>query len=86
MKVDYGKGPTEYGPGVNIELTGADIAIAIDAYLVAHQIYVNGPRTITVRDELCGYGRVYVDPSGFVIADGEKYSGRGPNKDEEQED
>lgn len=29
--------------------------------------------------ELCSYGRVYVDPSGFAIADGTRFSGRGPN-------
>ena len=51
--------------------------MAIDAFLVAHGIYVSGPRTVSVNDELCESGRVYVDPSGFVIADGEKHSGRG---------
>ena len=80
MKVKYGKGKTEYGPGVEIKLTGDEVAQAISAYLVAHGIHVNGPRTITVNDELCEKGRVYVDPSGFVIADGEKYDGRGPKK------
>ena len=49
MKVKYGKGKTEYGPGVSIELTGNDVAIAIDAYLVAHRIHVDGSRTITVN-------------------------------------
>lgn len=78
MTVDYGKGKTEYGPGVQIHLSGDEVAIAISAYLVAHQIYVNGPRTITVNGELCEQGHVYVDPSGFVIHEGDKYSGRGP--------
>jgi hypothetical protein len=77
MIVKHGKGRTEYGPGVSIELTGAEVATAIDAWLVAHNIYVNGPRTVTVNDELCKSGHVYVDPSGFVIADGVKISGRG---------
>lgn len=78
MHVMYGNGSTEYGPGVSIKLSGNEIATAIAAYLVAHGINVSGARTIRVRDELCGYGEVYVDPSGFVIADGEKFDGRGP--------
>lgn len=78
MKVEYGSGTTEFGPGVSIELTGDEVATAIDAYLVSHRIYVNGPRTIRVNGELCDRGHVYVDPSGSVITeDGKKYSGRG---------
>ncbi len=77
MKIKYGNGKTQYGPGVSINLTGDEVATAIDAYLVAHGIYVNGPRTITVNGELCDKGHIYVDPSGFVIANGEKFSGRG---------
>lgn len=77
MQVKYGKGKTEYGPGVSINLTGDEVAIAIDAYLVAHQVYVSGPRTITVNGERCNEGHIYVDPSGKVISDGEEYSGRG---------
>jgi hypothetical protein len=77
MIVKHGKGRTKYGPGVSIELTGDAVATAIDAYLVAHGFHVSGPRTITVNDELCGSGDVYVDPSGFVIADGAKIFGRG---------
>ena len=76
-----GKGKTEYGPGVQINLTGDEVAIAIDAYLVARRVVVRGPRTITVNGELCKSGSVYVDPSGFVIADGCKMSGRGAGAD-----
>lgn len=78
MDVSFGNGPTKYGPGVRIELTGEDIALAIYAYLVAHDIHISGARTVTVNGELCESGEVYVDPGGFVVADGEKYSGRGP--------
>lgn len=70
-----GKGTTRYGTGVEIELGGDEVALAIDAYLVAHGIVVRGPRTITVNGELCDFGRVYVDPSGFVIDNGVKISG-----------
>ena len=77
MDVRRGEGTTEYGPGVSIDLTGDEVATAIAAYLVAHNIHVSGARTITVNGELCEVGRVYVDPSGFVIVDGQKIDGRG---------
>lgn len=77
MNIQYGNGTTEYGPGVSIDLDGGEIATAIMAYLVAHGVHVDGPRTITVNGGLCEIGEVYVDPSGFVIYDGEKWSGRG---------
>ena len=77
MKVKYGSGTTQYGPGVEINLTGAEVATAIAAYLVARNIHVRGPRTITVNGFLCDFGRVYVDPSGFVIRKGERIDGRG---------
>jgi len=76
-KVEIGNGTTEFGPGVEITLTGDEVAIAIDAYLVAHEIHVSGPRTVCVNGGLCEDGSIYVDPSGFVIANGQKYSGRG---------
>lgn len=81
MEIKYGDGKSEYGPGVSIELTGNEVATAIDAWLVAHGIRVNGPRTIWVNGDLCRRGHVYVDPSGFVIAGGERFSGRGPGED-----
>ncbi len=79
MIVKHGNGRTEYGPGVSVELTGDEVATAIDAWLVAHDVHVSGARTVTVNGELCKSGHVYVDPSGFVIADGVKISGRGGN-------
>lgn len=78
MDVRYGTGRTEFGPGVSITLTGDEIATAIDAYLVAHGVHVRGARTITVNGDLCEIGHAYVDPSGFVVANGERLSGRGP--------
>jgi hypothetical protein len=77
MNIKYGEGKTAFGPGVLIELSGDEIATAIDAWLVARVVHVEGPRTITVNGEIIGGGSVRVDPSGFVIADGEKISGRG---------
>lgn len=78
MEVKYGEGQTLYGPGVSIELTGDEVARAIDTYLVAHGICARGPRTVTVNGSLCTAGRVYVYPDGFVISGGERFSGNGP--------
>jgi len=78
MKVKHGKGTTKYGPGVQIDLSGNEVATAIDAYLVAKGVVVRGPRTIRVNGELCETGEIYVDPSGFVIRKGKKIDGRGP--------
>ena len=76
MKIKKGKGTTEYGKGVNIKLTGNEVATAIDAYLVARGVVVSGARTITVNGELCESGRIYVDPSGFCIdKKGKKWDG-----------
>lgn len=59
-----------FGPAVSVELTGNDVATAIDAYLVAHGVTVRGPRTVSVNGELCQGGQVYVDPSGFLVYKG----------------
>ena len=77
MEVKFGSGPTEYGPGVEINLTGEDVALAIDTYLVAHNIHVRGARTIIVNGELCRRGQVYVDPGGFVMHEGKRFNGSG---------
>jgi hypothetical protein len=82
MQVRYGNGKTEFGPGVTVELTGDEVATAIDAYLVAHGVNIRGSRTITVNGELCEEGEIYVDPSGFVVANGKRLSGRGPQGDD----
>ncbi len=68
-----------FGRGVSIELNGDEVATAIDAYLKAHRVHVSGPRTVTVNGELCERGRVYVDPSGFVITPEGRKRG-GPNR------
>lgn len=79
MKVNYGNGQTQYGPGVEITLTGDEVATAIDAYLVSHGIIIRGPRTISINGEICTdfNSSIYVDPSGFVVNNGIKYSGSG---------
>jgi hypothetical protein len=82
MKIRHAQFPhAPYGPGVEITLSGNEIALAISAYLVAKGVHIEGPRTITVNDEFCEEGLVYVDPSGYVIdKKGKKIDGRGPTK------
>ena len=75
MKVKKVKGESQYGKGVLISLSGSEVATAIDAYLVARGIHVSGARTIRVNDALVSSGRVYVDPSGYVIKKGKKIEG-----------
>ena len=77
MEVYFGNGKTEYGTGVQIDLTGEEVARAIYAYLAAHNVHIQGAATIIVNGELCEEGEIYVDPSGFVVANGKKWSGRG---------
>jgi hypothetical protein len=77
MNIKLGNGKTQYGPGVQIDLTGDEVATAIHAYLTAHNVHISGARTIRVNGAIIEKGEVYVDPSGFVITDGIKYSGKG---------
>jgi hypothetical protein len=79
MNIQFGKGVTKFGPGVEINLTGDEVARAIMTYLTAHSVYISGAATITVNGELCEVGEVYVDPSGKVVADGVGWDGRGQN-------
>lgn len=77
MEIDFGAGTTKFGPGVAITMTGDEVALAICAWLLAHGVHISGPQTVTVNGDLCEVGEVYVDPCGFVIADGKRFSGRG---------
>lgn len=54
--------------GNNIILDGDEVATAIDAYLTAHSICVDGPRTIIIAGRTpTPAARVYVDPSGRIV-------------------
>ncbi len=79
MKIERGNGTTKYGPGVNIRLTGAEMARAIDLFLYAQGVFVQGARTITYKGKLLkSRCEIYVDPSGRVsLADGNQIDGRG---------
>ena len=77
-KVEYGENTAKYGPGVFIELSGVEVAKAIDLYLYSQDVIVQGPRTIFYDGKLLkDVCMVYVDPSGFVIHEGEKFYGSG---------
>lgn len=76
MKVEFGNGSSTYGRGVVVTLTADEVALAIDAYLVAHDCHVRGPRTIrTDYKELIRPVEIYVDPSGRVVFDGVEWDG-----------
>ena len=60
--------------GVKIDLSGDEITTAIDAYLIAHTVYVKGARTIRVNGSLIENGSIYIDPSGYVIDNGVKFA------------
>jgi len=65
----------KHGDGVLVSLSGDDVARAIITYLTAHRIYIDGPMTIRVNDQLCESGTVYVDPAGAVIEKGFRITG-----------
>lgn len=77
MRVRHGYGVTEYGPGVTVELSGDEVALAIETWLVAHNVHIRGARTISINGDLCEAGTVYVDPGAFVMADGKRWNGDG---------
>ena len=77
MRIRYGNSSHPHGPGVWVDLDGDEVATALMAYLTAHGVHIDGPRTVTVNCELCQEGAVFVDPIGFVVADGKRWEGRG---------
>lgn len=79
ITVSIAKGTSEYGPGVRITLDGNAVARAIDHWLHAQGIYITGSRTISLDGELLQDrdAHIYVDPSGFVMAGGKRFNGRG---------
>ncbi len=61
--------------GVQINLTGDEVAMAIYTYLTAHNVNIVGAATIMVNGELCKEGLIYIDPSGRVVVDGVCFDG-----------
>jgi hypothetical protein len=81
MKIKKGKGDSEFGTGIDIKLTGNELAKAVDLYLYSQDLYVSGARTIRVNGDKCKSASVYIDPSGSLIKDGERISGRTGKKE-----
>ena len=81
MKIKKGKGITEFGTGINIELTGDELAHAIYTFLYAKDVHINGSATVTVNGEKCKSASIYVDPSGYVIKKGGMINGRTGKKE-----
>jgi hypothetical protein len=61
---------------IRIHLDSDEVAIAIAAYLVAHNVIIKGPHTIRVNNELIEQGSIYIDPSGLVVFNGTTFTGR----------
>ena len=72
MIITQGDGKTRFGRFVQIDLSDDELLTAIEVFLVAHAVNVLGPRTVTVNGERCKGAKVYVDPSGSVLANGIK--------------
>jgi len=81
MNVQHGNSTLSTGPGVTICLSGEEVATAIEAYLVAHNIVADGFRTVSINGNFCGPDRgtctIHVAPAGFVITNGVKFTGSG---------
>lgn len=77
ISIKFGNKETKDGSGVRIELSGNAIAKAINKWLADQNIYIYGPRTMTVNGDLCDFGHIYVDPPGWIVSNGEKISGEG---------
>jgi hypothetical protein len=75
MNIQFLEGKVECHKGVQINLTGDEVARAIYTYLTAHNVNIVGAATIMVNGELCKEGQIYVDPSGRVVADGVGFDG-----------
>lgn len=72
MKVSCG---SDTRLGVRIELDADELARAVRMFVLAHNVIVTGPNTVTVETHegetgLCGGAGIYVDPSGSVLVDG----------------
>ena len=72
--------------GRTIELDGNELALAIDVYLLAQNVVIDGPRTIcivTAGGPRTIAGKVSVsvcvDPDGHVIHDGQYVTNRERN-------
>lgn len=81
MEIKYGEGTSEYGPGVDIVLSGDELAQAIFDYIKSQGAIIEGPMTARANGGRCMSARVHVDPSGMVTTKEQGVmSGRGPSQ------
>lgn len=66
MLIRTGSGSMVHGPGIEIHLTGNEVAHAIDEYLENRNIIIKGSRTIKYYGTLLSDFQIYVDPSAKV--------------------
>ena len=81
MKIKKGKGTSECGAGIDIQITGNELAHAIHTFLYSKNVYIDGASTVRVNGEMCESASVYVDPSGSVIKNGVRRNGRTGKKE-----
>ena len=77
MEVEFGRGKSKNGPGIEIKLKSDEVINAINCYLTAHNTYVGGPRIITMNGGPIKKCSIHVDTSGHVISDGKQFLGNG---------
>lgn len=76
MNIQFGNGKTPQGPGIQINLTGEEVATAIHDYIRAQNVIIDGPSTVMVNSELIRDGGIHVDPSGKVVTADVERSGK----------
>lgn len=76
MEIKRGGGAYN-GPGILIELSGNELAAAVDRYIAQHGIQVKGARSVRVNGLNCACATVFVDPSGTVVSGDCDLTGRG---------
>jgi len=59
--------------GIVIDLSGVEIAEAIETWLAANGAIVSGPRMITVNTSVLKFGRIHVDRAGAVEYGGKRF-------------
>ena len=74
MKIGKGDSAGIYSEGTVIELTGDEVALAIDSWVYSQGVVIDGARTVRVNEVNIESAYIYVDPSGRVIKRGEVLS------------
>lgn len=73
INIKFGEDKTGFGPGVYVNLDEEDVWKAVQSYLMAHDVIIFGSQTHLDLKPVS----IYVDPTGNVMNDGTRYTGRG---------